>query len=83
MFHETKIVCPNQDAVRNRREHDFRGMDPGMMQGLKMANVSIDHFDPIGIQFTMYLRVKVDDNNVVFSPAIDGTCVVIPIEDLM
>ena len=68
MFHEAEIVCPDQDTVRNRREHDFRVMDSGMMQGIKMTNVPIDHFDPIGIQFPMHLRVKINDDDVVFSP---------------
>ena len=34
VFYQAQIVCPDQDAVRNRREHDFRVMDPGMMQGV-------------------------------------------------
>ena len=54
-----------------------------MMQGIKMANVPIDHFDPIGIKFAVYLRVKIDDDDILFSPTRYGTRVFIPIEDFM
>ena len=54
-----------------------------MMQRVQMANVSIDHFDPIGVQFAVHLRIKIDNDDAIASPTMDGTRVYIPIEDLM